>query len=184
MDRSTSIELARQQHREDAVLGSDQFVIVELNASVFAISLGDVLEVEQIPSIALAPGARPWIEGVVNLRGSVLTLVDLAQLLGMPARQKTNAARMLVVSREDPVALAVDRLRGMRRLTHPIRSPIIEHLPGTASRYCSGLYRQDGEYVAALDVLRLLDDEGGEESTIAHLRTPDTLPQFASSERV
>ncbi|MFW6074785.1 MAG: chemotaxis protein CheW, partial [Chloroflexota bacterium] len=162
MNRAASIELGRQQQREPSILASDQFVTVEVADYAFAIPLGDVLEVEQIPTVAPVPASYPWVDGAVNLRGSVLTLIDLAQLLEIAVRQPTNASRMLVVSREDPVAIAVDRLRGMRRLEHRIDSPIIEHLPGRAAQYCRGLYRLDGEYVGALDIEKLLGDAEGE----------------------
>src|SRR5690606_13618669 len=109
-------ELAGDELRRTTVLDGDQFIIVEMAGSAYAIPLGAVQEVEHIPSIAHVPGSNAWVRGVVNLRGSVLTLVDLARLLDLEPWRRTSDARMLVVGGDDPVALAVDRLRGMRRL--------------------------------------------------------------------
>lgn len=156
-----SIELAAGRRHEPQMLAGDQYVIVEVLDLPYAIPLETVLEVEQIPPLAPVPHTRPWVRGVVNLRGNVLTLVDLAGLLGLGGWRDSGASRMLVIDREDPVALAVDRLRGMRRLSNRIDSTLIDQLPGEVGRYCRGLYREDGEYIAALDIPRLLHDADG-----------------------
>lgn len=177
MDRATSIELAAGPGQSPELLDTDQYVIVELLDAPYAIPLGTVVEVEQIPPVAPVPRTRPWVRGVVNLRGSVLTLVDLSRLLGLGDWSQSASSRMLVIDREDPVALAVDRLRGMRRLSDRLDNAIVDHLPGDVGRYCLGLYREEGEYIAALDIPTLLQEVEGKR---AGSSATDAAPAFES----
>jgi chemotaxis signal transduction protein len=158
MDRRGGIELATAERPNDALLAGAQYIIVDLAGASYAVPLGMVHEVEHVPKIAPVPHSRPWIRGVVNLRGAVLTLVDPAALLEVGAWERAPDARMLVVGGDDPLALAVDRLRGMRRLVGEVEASLATNLPGQVARYSLGVYRDAGTWLIVLDIARLLDD--------------------------
>jgi len=157
MDGHRGIELATAERPAETLLAGGQCIIIDLAGASYAVPLGAIQEVEHVPQIAPVPHSRPWIRGVVNLRGSVLTLVDPAALLELGVWSRSPDARMLVVGGDDPVALVVDRLRGMRRLAGEVEATLAENLPGHVARYSLGVHRDAGQWLTVLDLERLLE---------------------------
>ena len=77
----------------------------------------DVREVLPVPEqITRVPGAKPWLRGIANLRGQLLTIVDLKSFLGAGGAAADRQTRILVVaSRDVPTGLVVDEVVGFRR---------------------------------------------------------------------
>ncbi|HEX2282286.1 MAG TPA: chemotaxis protein CheW [Thermomicrobiales bacterium] len=158
MSQGADIELAAERSQRESAAQGEQYIVVQISGTSYAVALRSVQEVEHVPRHAPVPGSAPWVLGVVNLRGSILTLVDTADLLGSGTWQPAKDARMLVSGGDDPVALAVDRLQGMRRLADISRAPVTANLPGRASEYVTGVHHSDGEWLSVLDIDRLLHD--------------------------
>jgi purine-binding chemotaxis protein CheW len=153
-----SIELAATGERWDQLLAGDQLIIIELDGTPYGIPIEFVQEVEQVPSVAPVPHTADWLQGVVNLRGSILTLVDPASLLEIGAWRRSATARMLVVGGDDPAALAVDRLLGMRRLTNQVTPDVVGDMPGRVAEFVIAIYRDGDDFISVLDIRRLLAD--------------------------
>ena len=78
----------------------------------------DVREIIPLPAMTRAPGARPWLLGVANVRGGILPVADLAQFLGLPRRQETPSSRVLVFnSLQTPIGFLVDEVAGYRQFS-------------------------------------------------------------------
>lgn len=86
--------------REDlAVEEEEQFVVFQLGAEEFGVPIEAVQEIVRIPDgIARIPKAPEFVEGVMNLRGSVLPVVDQRRRFGMPAAERSERQRILVYS--------------------------------------------------------------------------------------
>jgi twitching motility protein PilI len=82
-------------------IGSDNFVA----------GRSDVREVLPLPEkMTRVPGARPWLRGVTNVRGQLLTIVDLRGFLGAGGVAGDRHSRVLVIaSREVPTGVLVDQ---------------------------------------------------------------------------
>lgn len=137
---------------------SNQVIIADIGGVTYGIPVDDLVEVEHVPNVAPVPHTEDWLHGVVNLRGSILTLVDPARLLDAGAWTPSPLSRMLVVGRDDPVALAVDRLRGMQQMTDPVSPDLLEDMPGKVADYVEAIYRDGDKFISVIDVRRLLDD--------------------------
>ena len=105
--------------REGTPAAADEWVGIgfRLGAERFVTSRADVREILPIPDqVTRVPGAKPWLRGIANLRGQLLTVVDLKSFLGAGAPTGDRQARVLVVaSREVPTGLIVDEVIGFRR---------------------------------------------------------------------
>ncbi len=79
----------------------------------------DVREVIAVPRTSRVPNARPWLCGVANIRGKLLTLIDLGRLFGNESSAAANRnARVLVLNSElSPVGFLVDEVAGYRQFT-------------------------------------------------------------------
>jgi twitching motility protein PilI len=135
--------------RDGTPASADEWVGIgfRLAAERFVTSRGDVREVLPIPEqITRVPGAKPWLRGIANLRGQLLTVVDLKSFLGAGAPSSDRQARVLVVaSRDVPTGLIVDEVVGFRRFAAADYRP--EASPGVirCEHYLEGSYRRGTE---------------------------------------
>lgn len=157
MSSHQSLELAGAEAQLGQQLG-DQVIVADIGDNSYGIPVEHLLEVEYVPNVAPVPHTEDWIHGVVNLRGSILTLIDPARLLHVGTWFRTPQARMLVVGREDPVALAISQLRGMRQFTDPVSPDLVEDMPGRVADYVQTVFRDGDDFLIVLDIGRLLDD--------------------------
>lgn len=95
------------------------------------------------PSLARVPGAKSWVAGLANIRGQLLTVVDLQAYLGGAATRIGRDSRILVVNhRELGTGLLVDEVLGFRRFPESARIDAPEELALRCGRYLSGAFGQ------------------------------------------
>jgi purine-binding chemotaxis protein CheW len=115
----------------------------------------DILAEQPITRIPLAP---PDIAGSLNLRGRIVTAIDLRRRLNLPPPEP-GQKRMSVVAEQggELYALLVDQVSEVMSLD----AALLERNPPTLERnwamFSSGIYRLDGRLLVILDVGRLLD---------------------------
>ncbi|MDA0353006.1 MAG: chemotaxis protein CheW [Chloroflexi bacterium] len=76
-----------------------QLVVFELANEVYGINIGAVREIIRTQTVTYVPDAPDFVEGVINLRGRVIPVVDLCKRFGLPVTETTNDSRVLVVDR-------------------------------------------------------------------------------------
>jgi purine-binding chemotaxis protein CheW len=105
------------------------------------------------------PGAPPFVTGLINLRGSIVTVLDLGIRLGGAAVDMERGSVVLVESGSRVVGLAVDELRDVQRVARSaIESADTDAADGGFVR---GVLRAGGEVTALLDVGRIVADALG-----------------------
>lgn len=135
-------------------------VAFRLGNERFVTARADVREVLPLPEQQTrVPGAKPWLRGIANVRGQLLTIVDLKAFLGAGPMHPDRKARMLVLaSREVPTAVIVDEVQGFRRFptadfseSRPVTDVRCEH-------YLAGSFGRNAESFPLFDMQRLLKD--------------------------
>ncbi|MGO4731455.1 chemotaxis protein CheW [Paenibacillus sp. 2KB_22] len=92
-------------------LQKEQYIELSVGAETCAIRIEEIHEIIKMLSITDIPFSRPEIKGVVNLRGKVVCVMSLRNLLGMPDEPDTRATRIIVVRYQDEyIGLIVDRV--------------------------------------------------------------------------
>lgn len=125
---------------------------------LFGVDVSLVQEVVRLQSITPVPLASPEIAGLINLRGEVLTAIDLRVRLGMP-KASTGREPVNVVIRVDnePVSLLVDEIGGVLEVS---QVPF-EHTPSTVDEKVRdlllGAYTLPDRLLLALHAQRVLD---------------------------
>jgi purine-binding chemotaxis protein CheW len=89
---------------------NEHFVIFQVADGAFGLRLGAVGEIIRVPGLAHMPLAPPSLLGLANLRGIVLPVVSLRQLLSLPDVPADEATRVIVLAGDAPVGLVVDRV--------------------------------------------------------------------------
>ncbi len=98
--------------RDDAASGGDasQFVMFHVQDEKFAVKLEDVQEIIRMPDVVRVPMSPPAMEGLANLRGTVLPVINLREVFRFPVALHDDATRVVVLDQGRPVGLIVDRM--------------------------------------------------------------------------
>ncbi|GIX17996.1 MAG: chemotaxis protein CheW [Rhodothalassiaceae bacterium] len=140
--------------QEDA----QEFVTVRLAGQLLGIpvlAVHDVLAPQKITRIPLAP---KWVAGVLNLRGRIVTAINLRERLGFTPREDGGEDMSVVLEfRGEPYSLQIDEVGDVLRLEDDRleRNPVT--LDPRWREVSKGIYRLDEELLVALDVEKLLD---------------------------
>ena len=145
--------------RSDQVSADAQvFVTLTVAGQLCGIPVLGVRDIQAEQPITRIPLAPPDIAGSLNLRGRIVTAIDLRGRLGLPAAEPATK-RMSVVAEQggELYALLVDSVSEVMSLD----ATLFERNPPTLERnwamFSSGIFRLDGRLLVILDVARLLD---------------------------
>ena len=126
----------------------------------YAVDIMRIKEIINPVPVTPMPKAPPFIEGVIELRGAILPLVDVRKRFDLPPQAPTRATKFLIVSidlgeQRAIVALIVDRV------SEPLRVPRAEIKPAprlsvSESAYFTGVVAHHGKMLMVLDVDALL----------------------------
>lgn len=96
---------------EAAADGGGQFVTFHIQNELFGVPLADVREIIRMPELVQVPLCPPSLEGIANLRGTVLPVTSLRRVFGVKTVAHDDATRVMVVSRAGvTTGLVVDRM--------------------------------------------------------------------------
>ncbi len=149
--------------RKDSSLmtvGKRDFVTIMLAGQLLGIpvlSVHDVLNAQQITKIPLSPN---WVAGVLNLRGKIVTAIDLRSRMGLPPLESEKKSMSVVVEhRGEPYSLQIDTVGEVLSLDDQLfeRNPVT--LDPVWREVSLGIYRLDNQLLAVLDVDKLLEIE-------------------------
>ncbi len=136
-------------------------IVFRLNQEWYAVKIQDVKEVVKIGRLTYLPSSPKHIAGIVNLRGSILSVTDLKPLFFLPAKPPTEKTRLIAVRSEDlETALLVDEL--IESIEVPV-SKIGAKLPtlaGETAKYVDGQWSAGNKIIALLDVKKVLETKG------------------------
>jgi len=98
-----------------------------LDGTELVVPLDEIAEVIAVPRVTRVPRAPGWLRGVANVRGRLVPMIDLRDLLGVPAREPRSRWRALVVLQSDRVAgFIVDAVVGMVAVSEDAPAPSAE----------------------------------------------------------
>ncbi|MEO0412021.1 MAG: chemotaxis protein CheW [Pseudomonadota bacterium] len=144
----------------DTINASQEFVTLRLAGQLLGIPVLQVHDVLKAQNMTPVPIAPSWVAGLINLRGRIVTCIDLRARLGLPpATDEDEVTGMSVVVEQngEPYSLLIDRVGDVLKL--PIddyeRNPVT--LEASWAEVSAGVYRLDGELLVILDVEQLLD---------------------------
>jgi purine-binding chemotaxis protein CheW len=131
-------------------------LVFRLEGREHALPVEDVVEVLRMVAAAPLPEAPPWVDGVINLRGRAIPLVDLRSRLGAPRREPDVSTPIIVVQARDAAEVAtglvVDEVVEVLELgSEAMASPA----PVTASSAVAGVAREGDRLILVLDRERL-----------------------------
>jgi len=148
---------------ERAPSDQNQYLTFLVAGELFAIRILVIREIIEFPSVAAVPMMPSWIRGVINLRGAVVPVLDLAARLGKAAGTAGRRSCIIIVElqadgEQHVVGMVVEGVN--RVLDIPageIEAPPVRSDGGRD--FIQGLGKVDGKFVLVLDVNQLLSAE-------------------------
>jgi purine-binding chemotaxis protein CheW len=134
-----------------------QVVGFRIGEETFGVRIGSVREIVRVPEITTVPNAQETIEGVINLRGKIIPVVDLRKRFGQAEIIADKKNRILVVELETKlVGLIVNSASEVLKIPpSEIESPGSVFADGESS-YVTGVGKLKGRLIILLDIGKLL----------------------------
>jgi purine-binding chemotaxis protein CheW len=112
-----------KQNRQDDL---EQMVTFNLGPEVFGVNILQVQEINRMVEITAVPHSESYVEGIINLRGKVIPIMDLRKKFGLPEKTRDNHTRIIVVDVSgETVGLVVDSVSEVLR----VQSGTLEDAP-------------------------------------------------------
>jgi purine-binding chemotaxis protein CheW len=142
--------------------GADALHLVcfDLHGQEYGVAIAGVKETLAIRPIARMFLTPDWLAGIMNLRGDVIAVIDLARFLGMPSVVSGDDGRVVVLRHGNVVAgVLVDRMAGVRVIALDRVAPPPATIPAETASLLHGIATVDGGAVRVLDVAALFESE-------------------------
>src|SRR5438067_10891301 len=137
-----------------------QLVVFQLGAELYGVEISRVHEIIRLQAVTRVPRTPPFVEGIINLRGKVIPVVDLRRRFGLPTAEHTRASRIVVVEIGDQVVgLIVDAVSEVLRIAGATVEPPSPIVAGPESEYLHGIAKLPERLVMLLDLDRVLARE-------------------------
>ena len=129
-----------------------QFCTFFLNGLFFGVEVTNVQEVLRYQQMTRVPLAPPTVHGLINLRGQILTAIDLRRRLDLPARTGERLPMNVVVRTTDgAISLLVDEIGDVVEIDDDIFERTPETLRGVARDLVRGVYKLKERLLLILD---------------------------------
>lgn len=135
----------------------EQLVVFELSNEFYGVDIAAVSTIIRMQEITEIPRAPEFVEGVINLRGSIIPVIDLKKRFGLPQGEQTKASRIVVVEATGQmIGMVVDAVTETLRLPHDAVEPPSPIVATIDSEYVRGVGKLENRLVILLDLDRVL----------------------------
>ena len=159
MAANAQVEDSIAIERRAAAIQTKKHIMFSLAGAKYAMPLGQVIEISRAPRLMPLPNVPEWLLGVTNLRGDIISVVDLHAFLGLPYDTRNDASRMCVVRAEQHelvTGLMVDRVDGLASLATESFGGPSASMEGNINQYLQGVGEHDEQLLRVLDLDTLL----------------------------
>ena len=140
-------------------MSSERYLEFDLGNEQFAIPLILVKEVISLPSMTPIPRAPDYFSGVMNLRGMIITVLDLRKKMSItPKEDQTESAVIIINHEEIQLGVIVDEANRVLAVEKSNIVDAVESSSSKHSKFVQGIIKQDeGQLTVLLDIMGLLD---------------------------
>ncbi len=141
-----------------------QLVSFKIGGEEFGVDILKVQEINRMLAITKVPNAPTFVEGVVNLRGKIIPVVNLRKRLKLPVIDHNDKTRIIVVElEENTVGFIVDEVKEVLRIPKSITEPAPSMVAGIKTDYITAVGKLEDRLLILLDLEKVLSTEEMEE---------------------
>ncbi len=146
---------------------SDQVVVFRLGTENFAADIASVKEIVRLAPISSLPQMPPYVDGVINLRGTVTMIVDLRKRLGIPAAEHTKDSRIIVLNSDGyQMGAIVDAVTETLIISSESIDTASASVTSIASDHIEGVAQVESGQVILINLHAVLFGEAGASSRV------------------
>jgi len=135
-----------------------EYVTVLIAEQLFGLPIERVHDVFMVDRLTRVPLAPPEVAGILNLRGRVVTTIDMRRRLDLPAREEKRFNMAVGIEhRGESYGLLIDSVGEVLKIPAASREPNPVNLDPRWSRVAEGVVQLDGRLMVVLDVERVLE---------------------------
>ncbi len=136
-----------------------QLVVFDLSTEAYGVDIGTVREIIRLQDITRVPRSPEFVEGVINLRGKVIPVVDLRKRFGLPAEVESKENRIVVVDiGAQDIGVIVDAVTEVLRIATESVEPPASVITTADSEYLLGIAKLDSRLIILLDLEQVLTE--------------------------
>lgn len=153
VEQKNKLVLTSDQQANHELLQLVSFVV---GAEEFAVPILSVQEINRMLPITRVPQSPEFVEGVINLRGRIIPVIDLRKRFGLSTTDHSSASRIIVVEVEGRViGFVVDRVHEVLRIERSIVEPAPGMVTSIDSEYIEGIAKLEDRLLILIDLRRL-----------------------------
>jgi purine-binding chemotaxis protein CheW len=138
----------------------NQVVSFIIGREVFGVSIDSVQEIVRVPEITAVPEMPSFVEGVINLRGKIVSIIDLSKRFRVDGTSRSKSSRILIVEVEKKViGLLVDAVTEILRLPPESIEPAPDIVTAVGAEYILGVGKLPEKLLILLDLKHVLKAE-------------------------
>ena len=144
---------------QPAAGGMKELISFRIGAQEFCVDIMAIREIRGWTAATALPQSPAFVKGVINLRGAVLPIVDLASRLGFESTEASDRNVIIVAQiGEQVVGLLVDAVSDILTVTDDVIQPTPDVASETAKSFIRGLIAMDGRMISLIGLERVLPD--------------------------
>jgi len=149
-----------RQFAETEARQEEQVVVFTLANECFGVDVAGVQEIRRVPEMIHVPRALPYVEGVMNLRGAVVPVVDLCQRFGFSSSSRTRASRVVILDLAgQTIGVIVDSVSEVLRIPGDAVEPPNAVVTPEGDGFVRGIARLGDRLIMLLDLDRISNAE-------------------------
>ncbi len=136
-----------------------EFSTFYVGGALCGINILNIQEINKHFEITKVPQASEFIEGILNLRGRIVTIIDLGKKLGLaPVNADKDNRNIIVNSEEEHIGLLVDSISDVVIAKSDDIEPAPSNIGGVKGKYFQGVLKTEKKLIGILDIDEVLKD--------------------------
>jgi purine-binding chemotaxis protein CheW len=137
-----------------------QLVSFKIGDAEFGVDILRVQEINKMMELTIVPNTPSFIEGVVNLRGRIIPVLNLRTKLGLEIKEYDSETRIIVVELDDKtIGFIVDEVKEVLRIPKSITEQPPEIVAGVDSEYITAIGKLEDRLLILLDLTKILSNQ-------------------------
>ena len=155
-----ALETEARETTSAEATGTIQLVSFHLAEESYGIEITRVREIILMGEITQIPQTPEYVNGLINLRSTVVPVIDLRTRFGLPQAELTGDSRIMVINvRGKMIGIIVDAVSEVLRISNDQIAPPPPTVAGLGREYLTGLVRREEQLLILLDIDKLLGQE-------------------------
>jgi purine-binding chemotaxis protein CheW len=147
-----------------------QLVGFTIGGEEFGVDILKVQEINRTVDVTRVPNTPDHIDGVINLRGKVIPIINLRSRFGMERKEHDSATRIIVVEvNKMIVGFVVDSVSEVLRIPRSVTEAPPAIVGGVDSDYITAIGKLEDRLLILLDLEKVVSEDGAEETAVAQM---------------